>query len=50
MQVPPAEAMLHFSAPVVETFADLQDLIVLDPVHEVDATAGWPNRPTDVGQ
>ena len=36
----------QFSAPVVEKFTDMQELLVLDPIHEVDAT-GWPNRPLE---
>ena len=36
---------LTFSAPVVEVYSDLADLIAIDPVHEVDASAGWPTRP-----
>jgi len=28
----------------VEVYSDLQDLIVLDPVHEVDYATGWPRR------
>jgi hypothetical protein len=31
-----------WSAPVLETFTDMQDLILLDPVHEVEPTRGWP--------
>lgn len=30
-----------FMQPVLEKFTDMQDLIVLDPIHEVDE-AGWP--------
>jgi hypothetical protein len=33
-----------WSAPSVEVYSDLQDLIVLDPVHEVDYSSGWPRR------
>jgi hypothetical protein len=29
---------------VLNRYTDMQDLIVLDPIHEVDET-GWPNRP-----
>src|SRR5262245_8572818 len=37
-----------FEAPVIERFDDLQDLILLDPVHEVSEEQGWPHaRPTD---
>lgn len=39
-----------FEPPVIERFDDLQDLILLDPVHEVSEEAGWPHaRPTDGG-
>lgn len=31
--------------PVVQIFRDLQELIVVDPVHEVDQFDGWPHRP-----
>jgi Coenzyme PQQ synthesis protein D (PqqD) len=33
---------LPFSAPVLEKHTDMQDLILLDPVHEVGAE-GWPH-------
>ncbi len=29
--------------PTVQIFHDLKELIVLDPVHEVDEIAGWPH-------
>jgi hypothetical protein len=31
-----------FQPPVLERFTDMQDLILLDPVHEVDEAEGWP--------
>ena len=31
-----------FSAPRLEKFTDMQDLVLLDPVHEVDPR-GWPH-------
>jgi hypothetical protein len=31
-----------FEAPALEKFTDMQDLILLDPVHEVD-DRGWPH-------
>lgn len=37
----PAQA---FQAPVLERFDDMQELLVLDPIHEVDESAGWPHR------
>jgi hypothetical protein len=33
-----------FVAPTFATFTDMQDIILLDPVHEVDAR-GWPHAP-----
>jgi hypothetical protein len=43
---PPVEewSARSWAAPVVEVYSDLRDLIVLDPVHEVDDAAGWPRR------
>jgi Coenzyme PQQ synthesis protein D (PqqD) len=35
-----------FVAPSFTTFTDMQDIILLDPVHEVD-TRGWPHVPDD---
>jgi hypothetical protein len=32
-----------FAPPVLEKFTDMQDLVLLDPVHEVDEK-GWPQR------
>ncbi|HZQ03846.1 MAG TPA: PqqD family protein [Gaiellaceae bacterium] len=36
-----------FETPVLEKYTDMQDLVLLDPVHEVDA-AGWPHARPDV--
>lgn len=33
----------RFEVPILEQFDDLQELLLVDPVHEVDAT-GWPRR------
>jgi Coenzyme PQQ synthesis protein D (PqqD) len=33
-----------FSEPRLDRFDDLQDLLLLDPIHAVDET-GWPQRP-----
>jgi hypothetical protein len=35
-----------FVAPSLATFTDMQDIILLDPVHEVD-TRGWPHASAD---
>jgi len=32
---------------VFEVFEDMKSLILLDPVHEVDETRGWPSLPKD---
>jgi hypothetical protein len=37
-----------FRAPRLEKFTDMQDLILLDPVHEVDSR-GWPHLPDGNG-
>ncbi len=34
-----------FALPVVQAFHDLQELIAIDPVHEVHNFDGWPHRP-----
>jgi hypothetical protein len=33
-----------FEAPRIEKFTDLQEMLILDAIHEVDAAAGWPYR------
>jgi len=33
----------RFETPVLEKYEDMQDLLLLDPIHEVDET-GWPHR------
>jgi hypothetical protein len=35
-----------YVAPVVQRYDDLEDLLLLDPIHEVD-DAGWPVARTD---
>lgn len=47
---PPTEtlpAALAAAEPVlrIEVFDDLADLLVADPIHDVDDKAGWPHRP-----
>jgi len=34
------------SGVIFEAFEDMQSLFLLDPVHEVDETRGWPTQPT----
>lgn len=40
-----SRAPVAYTPPILETFHDLQELIVIDPVHEVDEVDGWPHRP-----
>jgi hypothetical protein len=42
----PALAGEVFTPPTIDRFDDLQELLLLDPVHDVDQ-AGWPQRPND---
>jgi hypothetical protein len=36
----------NFEAPALFKYTDMQDLLLLDPIHEVDDT-GWPNVKSD---
>jgi len=38
----PAGERLPFVVPELETYTDMQDFLLVDPIHETDAT-GWPN-------
>ena len=38
----PPENRATFTAPRLEVFSDLQDLFLVDPIHDVD-DAGWPH-------
>lgn len=31
-----------FVAPILTAFTDMEDLLLLDPIHEVDEETGWP--------
>ena len=44
---PALPAPASFEAPVLFKYADMQDLLALDPIHDVDET-GWPNQPAEV--
>ena len=37
-----------FAPPLIETFGDMQDYLLMDPIHEVDSS-GWPNALPDPG-
>lgn len=38
----PAKARATYVAPRLEVFRELQDLLLLDPIHEVNPAVGWP--------
>jgi hypothetical protein len=40
------QAKQKFEAPVLQTYTDMQDLLLLDPIHEVDEL-GWPRAKDD---
>jgi Coenzyme PQQ synthesis protein D (PqqD) len=36
-----------YDDPAFEKYEDMADLILLDPVHEIDQEEGWPNKPPE---
>jgi Coenzyme PQQ synthesis protein D (PqqD) len=42
----PAPALFDgdFPPPVLERFDDVRDLLLIDPIHQVDQDYGWPRR------
>lgn len=46
--VEPAGNKEPFEAPLVENYEDMQDLLMLDPIHDVDS-AGWPVTKKNTG-
>jgi len=45
---PPVETRIPWQSPALEIYKDMQDLLLLDPIHEVDET-GWPARKPPAG-
>jgi hypothetical protein len=39
---PAAAAVGHFIKPVLQKYSDMQELLLFDPIHQVDEK-GWPN-------
>lgn len=39
---PPPATKLAFAPPALDTYSDMQDILLLDPIHEVD-DKGWPH-------
>jgi len=42
----PETGKLSFEAPALQKYTDMQELLLLDPIHDVDET-GWPNIPDE---
>jgi len=42
-KLPPANDRGPFEPPVLQKYTDMQELLLLDPIHDVD-DAGWPNK------
>jgi len=42
--VAPGEPIAAFSAPSFDKFTDMEELLLLDPIHEV-GESGWPKKP-----
>jgi hypothetical protein len=40
------EGRIPFAPPVLHTYTDMQEFMLVDPLHEVDETAGWPHAKT----
>ncbi|AWV99996.1 PqqD family protein [Arcticibacterium luteifluviistationis] len=40
--IPSPEVKSPFLKPEIETFDDMKELLILDPVHDVDPQEGWP--------
>lgn len=38
------------TCPILESFGDMQSLLLLDPVHDVDENTGWPVQPTSASK
>lgn len=45
----PGAVRAAYTVPQLERYADLQDLLLLDPIHEV-GEQGWPHPPPKPGQ
>ena|ERR1035437_2665002 len=46
--IQPQSEKAKFEAPVLEKYSDMQELLLLDPIHEVDEE-GWPHKAEDNG-
>jgi hypothetical protein len=39
----PADDRPPFAKPILQKYTDMADLLLLDPIHEVDEAQGWPH-------
>jgi len=44
VEAPRKKQKTSFIPPVLNKYTDMQDLLLLDPIHEVDDELGWPTR------
>lgn len=42
----PPPGRTSFTAPVLEKYTDMAELLLLDPIHDVAAHIGWPQHPS----
>lgn len=46
LDVAPAEPVgKPYVSPLIESYTDMQELLLIDPIHEVDVYTGWPQKP-----
>src|SRR4051794_12546013 len=38
---------IEFAVPVLQVYTDMQEFMLVDPLHEVDQVAGWPSATAD---
>lgn len=39
----PPPGRVPFTAPALNTYTDMQEFMLVDPLHQVDESAGWPH-------
>jgi hypothetical protein len=44
MQAAPVDWPDSFAPPMLERYDDIANIITMDPIHDVDQSAGWPRR------
>jgi hypothetical protein len=40
---PEPAVVVPFVAPVLRKYTDMQEFMLVDPIHDVDVDAGWPH-------